>query len=433
MKEVMPVKRINIGLLGIGNVGSGVYNILNANGDKINKSAGKEIKIKKVLVNDVNKKREIAFEDGMLTSDVESILENPDIDIVIEVLGGIHPAYEYMKRALMNKKHVVTANKAVIATYGQDLIQTAEENHVSLRYEASVGGGIPIINTLSNPLSVNSFEEIMGIVNGTTNYILTQMTDFGLEYEDVLKVAQEKGFAEADPTSDVEGEDAAYKLSILLSTAFGINVRPDQIPREGITKISKDDIEYASQFGYKIKLLSTAKKHDDKLEFHVHPTLIPSIHPLASVNNEFNALFIKGNAVGELMLYGKGAGSMPTGSAVVGDVLEIAKIMGTDFSPAISIPQCDDDAYQLIGEGLSKYYIHLCVEDKPGALGLITTAFGNNGISIESVMQRSRGEKFVPVIYILHECTRQQLDKTLESISKDSTVKEIKSILRVEQ
>ncbi|MCG8481838.1 MAG: homoserine dehydrogenase, partial [Clostridia bacterium] len=220
---------------------------------------------------------------------------------------------------------------------------------------------------------------------------------------------------------------------ILLSTAFGINVSPDQIPREGITKISKDDIEYASQFGYKIKLLSTAKKHNDELEFHVHPTLIPSTHPLASVSNEFNALFVKGNAVGELMLYGKGAGSMPTGSAVVGDVLEIAKIMGTDFNPSICIPQKRNGEYQLIGEGLSKYYIHLSVEDKPGALGMITTAFGNNGISIESVMQRSRGEKFVPVIYILHECTRQQLDKTLETISHDNTVKEIKSILRVEQ
>ncbi|MCG8483258.1 MAG: homoserine dehydrogenase, partial [Clostridia bacterium] len=296
------MKRVNIGLLGIGNVGSGVYSILNINGNKINESAEKEITIKKILVNDVNKKREFSFDRDMLTSDVESILEDPDIDIVIEVLGGIHPAYEYMKRALLNKKHVVTANKAVIATYGQDLIQTAEENNVSLRYEASVGGGIPIINTLSNPLSVNNFEEIMGIVNGTTNYILTQMTDFGLEYEAVLKVAQEKGFAEADPTSDVEGEDAAYKLAILLSTAFGINVSPDQIPREGITKISKDDIEYASQFGYKIKLLSTAKKHNDELEFHVHPTLIPSTHPLASVSNEFNALFVKGNAVGELML-----------------------------------------------------------------------------------------------------------------------------------
>lgn len=426
------MKRVNIGLLGLGNVGTGVYNILNVNGNKIEGAAGKEIKITKILVGDIKKKRSISVASDILTSDVDTILNNPEIDIVVEVLGGIHPAYDYMKKALLNKKHVVTANKAVIATYGKELLAIAQDNNVSLRYEASVGGGIPIINTLSNPLSVNSFEEIMGIVNGTTNYILTQMTDFGLDYNEVLKVAQEKGFAEADPTSDVEGEDAAYKLAILLSTAFGVDVEADSIPREGITKISKDDIEYASQFGYKIKLLATAKKIENDLEFHVHPTLISNTHPLASVSNEFNALFLKGNAVGELMLYGKGAGSMPTGSAVVGDILEIAKIIGTNFNTAISIPQ-NNQTYNLIGEGRSKYYIHFRVEDKPGALGIISTAFGNNGISIESVMQRSRGERYVPVIYILHDCTRQQLDKTLSDISGDDTVKEIRSILRVEQ
>lgn len=426
------MKKVNIGLLGIGTVGSGVYNILNINGDKINEAAGKNIRIKKILDKEINKKRDIDLDQDMLTCNIDDILNDPEIDIVVELIGGINPAYEFIRRALTHKKHVVTANKAVIATYGKDLIQTAEVNGVSLRYEASVGGGIPIINTLSNPLSVNKFEELIGIINGTTNYILTQMTDFGLDYESVLKVAQEKGFAEADPTSDVEGEDVAYKLSILLSTAFGIDVSPNQIPREGITKISKDDIEYASQFGYKIKLLATAKKHNDELEYHVHPTLIPNTHPLASVSNEFNALFLKGNAVHELMLYGKGAGSMPTASAVVGDILEIAKIIGTDFNPSISIPQ-NTGEYKLIGEGLSKYYIHLIIEDQPGALGVITTAFGNNNISIESVMQRSRGEKYVPVIYILHECTRQQLDKTLETISKEGMVKEIKSILRVEQ
>jgi len=426
------LKKINIGLLGLGNIGTGVFEIFQTNGPKINLSAEKELHIKKILVNNLNKERKVSVSSEMLTTSIEDLLRDPEIDIIVELLGGIHPAYDYMKEALISKKHVVTANKAVIATHGRELIQIAIDNNVALRYEASVGGGIPIINTLSKPLSVNRFQELMGIVNGTTNYILTQMTDFGLEYDEVLKTAQDKGFAEADPSSDVEGEDAAYKLSILISTAFGLEVSPDIIPREGITKISKDDIEYASQFGYKIKLLATAKKTENHLEFHVHPTLIPGTHPLASVSNEFNALFLKGNAVDDLMLYGKGAGPLPTGSAVIGDIVEIAKIIGTNFDPTISFPE-NIDRLQLSGEGTSKYYIHFRVEDKPGALGIISTAFGNNGISIETVMQRSRGEKYVPVIYILHNCEREQLNRTFEEITKDGTVKEIRSILRVEE
>ncbi len=426
------MKKINIGLLGLGNIGTGVYEIIQTNGPKINLSAEKELHIKKILVNNLNKERKVSVSPEVLTTSIDELLKDQEIDIIVELLGGIHPAYEYMKEALISKKHVVTANKAVIATHGRELMKIAIDNNVALRYEASVGGGIPIINTLSKPLSINQFEELMGIVNGTTNYILTQMTDFGLEYDEVLKTAQEKGFAEADPSSDVEGEDAAYKLSILISTAFGLEVSPDNIPREGITKITKDDIEYASQFGYKIKLLATAKKTGNHLEFHVHPTLIPDSHPLASVSNEFNALFLKGNAVDDLMLYGKGAGPLPTGSAVIGDIVEISKIIGTNFDPTISFPE-NIDQLQLSGEGTSKYYIHFRVEDKPGALGFISTAFGNNGISIETVMQRSRGEKYVPVIYILHNCKREQLNKTFEEITKDETVKEIRSILRVEE
>lgn len=426
------MKKLNVGLLGLGTVGTGVYNIFNMNGKKINYAAGKELHILKILEKNKSKEKELSLSPGILTDDPDLVLTNPDIDIIIEVLGGIHPAYEFIKIALENKKHVVTANKALIATHGKELLKIANENQVALRYEASVGGGIPIINTLSNALNANEFEEIVGIVNGTTNYILTQMTDYGFDYSEVLKIAQEKGFAEADPTSDVEGEDAAYKLSILMTTIFGVEVDPMDIPREGITKISKDDIEYASQFGYKIKLLATARKLKDKLVYHVHPTLIPKNHPLASVSNEFNALFIKGNAVGELMLYGKGAGSLPTGSAIIGDVIEIAKIIGTDFNPCISIPEKNQNL-QLSGEDSSKYYIHFRLEDKPGALGTITTAFGENGISIETIMQKSRGEQYVPVIFILHECTRQQLDKTLNQIVNYDAVKEIRSILGVRQ
>ena len=426
------MKLVNIGLLGFGNVGTGLYNILELNNSKITDSVNKNIQVSKILVNDVTKKRDIDVASDVYTNNIEDILNDNSIDIVVELLGGINPAYDYMKAALLKGKHVVTANKAVIATHGKELIEIANENNVAIRFEASVGGGIPIITTLTNSLSINQFDEIIGIVNGTTNYILTNMTEKGLEYEDVLKEAQALGFAEADPSSDVEGDDAAYKLSILSSIAFGIDIDPNDIPKEGITKISKDDIEYASQFGYKIKLLSTAKKIGNSFEYHVNPTLVADTHPLASVNNEFNALFIKGNAVGELMLYGKGAGSMPTGSAVMGDVLEIVKLMDSDADRKLSIPKTLQNI-DYIGEGKGMYYIHLKVEDVPGVLGKISTIFGENDISIDSVIQRNRGEKYVPVIYILHDTSKDMLNKALEDIKKQASLLEVSSILRVEQ
>ncbi len=428
------MKTLKIGLLGLGNVGSGAYRILAANADKISAVSGCTIIISKILVSDLSKKRAFDLPPEILTENAADILDAPDIDVVVELIGGIHPAFDYMLTALQNKKHVVTANKAVIATLGDQLMSAAASSGVLLKYEASVAGGIPILNALSTALSGNEFDEIVGIINGTTNYILTQMTDFGLNYEDVLKTAQEKGFAEADPSSDVEGEDVAYKLSILIHTAFGLRIPPMSIPREGITKVSKDDIAYASQFGYKIKLLATAKKTGENLECHVQPALIPVSHPLASVSNEFNALFIKGNAVDDLMFYGRGAGSMPTGSAIVGDLIDIAKKINCP-------PSCRMDTVPsparltFAGEGKSMYYINFLVADVPGVLGKVSTAFGDHGISIESVMQRSKGRKEgedVPVIYILHESTRQQLDQALAEISSYSFIKGVRSILRVE-
>ena len=351
----------------------------------------------------------------------------------MELIGGIDTAYKYIKSAIENGKHVVTANKAVIATHGPELMNLAKQNRVLLLHEASVAGGIPIITAMLKPLCGNEFQEIIGIVNGTTNYILTQMSENNLEYEVALKQAQEKGFAEADPTSDVEGEDAAYKLCILMLIAFGVYVDPKIIPREGITKISQEDIDFASQFGYKLKLLAGAKNSNGRLKYYVYPTLVPDTHPLASVNNEFNALFVKGDAVGELMFYGKGAGSMPTGSAVVGDVVSVAKCIGTDLldvTPAQPYPITEEEL-ELIGESKSMFYINFLVGDEPGALGKVSTAFGNHGISIQSVMQRSRGLADVPVIYILHETKRKQLDEALEEITRCKYVKDVTSILRV--
>ena len=303
-----------------------------------------------------------------------------------------------------------------------------------LRYEASVGGGIPIINALTTALTSNDFEEILGIVNGTTNYIMTQMTEYGLEYSDVLKVAQEKGFAEADPTADVEGIDVANKLSILMAIVFGIRISPDDIPREGITKISKDDITFANNFGYKIKLLCTARKSDNKLECHVQPAFVPLSHPLASVSNEFNAVFVKGNAVDDLMFYGKGAGPMPTGSAVMGDILEISSSIakGSAFDSA---PAKINEKLEYVGEGSNKYYVRLSVTDLPGTLGKISTSFGDAGISVQSCMQVGSFDKdckTVPVIFILREVTRDLLNKTLDKIvSNHDSVEKVDSVISV--
>ena len=427
------MKNVKVGLLGLGNVGKGTYTILTEHADKISNLSNSKIEISRILVSDVNKKRDIAVPKEILTTNPDEIIHNPEIDIVVELIGGIDTAYQYIKTAIENGKHVVTANKAVIATHGMELLDSAKKHRVLLLHEASVAGGIPIITAMMKPLCGNDFQEIIGIVNGTTNYILTQMSENNLEYEVALRQAQEKGFAEADPTSDVEGEDAAYKLCILMLIAFGVYVDPKSIPREGITKISQEDIDFASQFGYKLKLLAGAKNSNGRLKYYVYPTLVADSHPLASVNNEFNALFVKGDAVGELMFYGRGAGSMPTGSAVVGDIVSIAKCIDTDLldvTPAQPYPIREEEL-ELTGESKSMFYINFLVDDSPGTLGKVSTAFGNHGVSIQSVMQRSRGTADVPVVYILHETKRKQLDEALEEITKNHFVKEVTSILRV--
>lgn len=316
-------KTIKVGLLGFGNVGIGTYMTLEMNKSSIKTQTGIDFEIGKILVRDMSKERDVVIPKELLTQDPEDIISNPEIDIVVELLGGVQPATDYMVAAMNNGKHVVTANKAAVAANYEALREASANNKVLLRYEASVGGGIPILSPIMTSLRANSFVEVQGILNGTTNYILSQMTDHGLEYDEVLKVAQEKGFAEADPTADVEGIDAANKLSILISLVYGVRVLPDQIPTEGITEISRQDIKRAAKSGKKIKLVAKAKTENGNLTYSVRPTLVDADHPLYSVNNEFNAIFVKGNAVDDLMFYGKGAGPLPTGSAVMGDIIEI--------------------------------------------------------------------------------------------------------------
>ncbi len=320
------MKTVKIGLLGLGNIGTGTYKALEMNRQEIESALGSKVDISKILEKDTERERGIYVPKEKFTSDPDDIFNDPEIDIVIELLGGIEPATSFMIRAMENGKHVVTANKAAIASNYHKLMDASKSGGVKFRFEASVGGGIPILQTLTGPLKANKFEEVMGILNGTTNYILTKMTREGLDYDTALKDAQAKGFAEADPTADVEGIDAANKLTILMALMFNKYVAPEDIPTTGITGVTKEKIEKAGADGCRIKLIAHAKKLENgEIEYGVKPMNINESHPLANINDEFNAVFVKGNAVGELMFYGKGAGPLPTGSAVLGDVIDIVK------------------------------------------------------------------------------------------------------------
>lgn len=321
------MKSIHIGLLGLGNIGTGSYKTLEMNHDLIAKRSGIDLSITKILEKDVDRKRDITVSPEQFAQEPMEIFTDPSIAIVIELLGGIEPATSFMLEAMRSGKHVVTANKAAVAANYEALTSCAKEHGVKFLFEASVGGGIPILNALITVLQANEFVEVLGILNGTTNYILTKMSEDGLPYEEVLADAQAKGFAEADPTADVEGIDVANKLSILISLVFGEYIAPTKIPREGITRITAADLKKAEENGNTIKLIAKASRENGALSYRVAPLELPLSHPLAGVRNEFNAIFVRGNAVDELMFYGKGAGPLPTGSAIMGDVLEIAKTL----------------------------------------------------------------------------------------------------------
>lgn len=420
------MEEVKLGILGMGTVASGLINIIEFNESKIIGTLNRKLTISKVLVKNLDKKRNVNLSQDVFTLDAYEVINNEDVQVLVELIGGIHPAYEYIKAALKNKKHVVTANKALIATHGEDLEELAEKNGVKLMYEASVAGGIPIINTISENLAANDFEQITGIINGTTNFILTQMTDNGLEYDTAVKEAQRLGFAEADPSSDVEGDDAAYKISILSTIAFDQRINIKDIPKEGITKISKEDISYAKELGYNIKLLASAVKKDGEIELRVHPAFVPENHPLSTVKNEFNAVFLKGNAVGELMFYGKGAGSLPTGSAVLGDIISIIKNSKVESKKRVN-------SYKVVNRAYKPYYIRFEVIDKPGVLGKIANIFGANDISLASVVQRQKnGNNTAPLVFITHEVERKNIDAALEEIKQYEYVTKIASIIMVE-
>ena len=428
----MMKEAIKIGLLGSGTVGSGVVRVLKENMEEITARVGTRLVLAKVLVRDKKKPR--PYLDGVeLTDRVEDILEDDEISVVVEVMGGLHPAKEYMLRAMEAGKSVVTANKDVVAQFGQELFDMAEKHDVDFRFEASVGGGIPIIMPLKQCLTANRISEVLGIVNGTTNYMLTKMSEEGMSYDDVLKEAQEKGYAEANPSADVDGLDAARKAAILSSIAFNMRISLADVSVEGITKITPEDISYAKNLGYVVKLLAIGKETDDGINVRVHPVFLPKEHPLASVNGVYNAIFVRGNAIGEAMFYGPGAGSLPTASAVVADIIDVSRDIVTHSFGRLNCTCYREKVLCPIEKTQSSYYVRLLVEDKPGVLGAIATAFGNADVSLQSVIQTQRdGNEHAEIVAITHCVSHANILAALGVLKALPVVSEVRNLIRVE-
>jgi len=428
----MDNKQIKVGMIGLGVVGSGTYKIMRENADIIKYQVGKEVVIEKILVRDISKTRAVEVPKDILTTNPDEIINNPDIDIVVEVIGGEQPAYDYINTAIKNGKHVVTANKELIAKRGSAILASADEKGVAVGFEASVCGGIPIIRAFKSSLSANRINKIMGIVNGTTNYILTKMTREGLEYEQALKEAQEKGYAESNPTADVEGYDAMYKMAILASIGFVSRVDIGNISREGISKISKSDIQYAKELGWVIKLLGIAKEVNGRIEVRVSPTMLSADHPLALVNDVNNAVFVRGDAVGEVMLYGPGAGQMPTGSSIVSDIIDIGRNINMGSSMRrnctcfLNTPMADENDIE------SSFYIRLNVLNRPGVLSKIAGVFGENGVSLESVLQKKTEGDWAEIVWITSNVKEYRFLKAVQDIENLDVVNNVYSIIRVE-
>ena len=429
---------INVGLLGAGTVGCGVIKVLKDNKDIIEKRAGVRIELKRIADIDPERKRPVEIPKKLLTRNGWEIIEDKSIPIIIELIGGTKIAKEFILGAIEKGKHVVTANKALLAQHGREIFKAASKKGVDIGFEASVGGGIPIIRATKEAFVANRIISIHGIINGTSNYILSKMTEEGKDFEEVLKQAQIEGYAEADPSFDIDGIDAAHKLSILIMLSFGTFVDFERIHVEGIRRITPLDISYADELGYKIKLLAITKAKTKGIEAGVYPTLVQKGTQLADVSGAFNAIYVVGDSVGPTMLYGMGAGMMPTASAVVSDIVQIAKNLNKENSYS-SIPRFynDRNSSTLIpmNDIVTKYYLRFQVEDRPGVLGRITSCLGKNNISIESVIQKGRhlGGGDVPVIIMTHESKEKDLLTALDKIDSFSEVKAKTLFIRIEE
>lgn len=424
------LNKVKVALLGSGTVGTGVYKLINRQRKEMPYKVGADLVVEKVLVRDKNKKRE-GIDSSLLTDQWEDIILDDDIQIVVEVMGGIEPAHTYIKEALRAGKNVVTANKDLIAEYGKELLDTAEENGCDLLFEASVAGGIPILRPLKHCLAGNYLTEVMGIVNGTTNFILTKMAEEGMEFKEALALATELGYAEADPTADIEGYDAGRKMAIMASIAFNSRVTFDDVYTEGITNISSKDIQYAKEMGCAIKLLGVARNTETGIEVRVHPMLIPLDHPLAGVNDAFNAVFVHGDAVDDAMFYGRGAGEMPTASAVMGDIIDVARNIQFHCCGRIHCTCYKNLPIKKITEIESKYFMRMLVEDKPGVLAKIADTLGRNNVSIAQVVQKNKINDLAELVVITDSVLEQNFADALTSIKGMDITKEISTVIRV--
>lgn len=431
-------KFISIGMIGFGTIGTGVVRLLKENESLIAGRLGAEIHLRKIADLDIDRSREVTVERKLLTNDAAQILNDPDIDIVVELMGGYEPARTFILAAMARGKHVVTANKALLATHGDEIFRSAVQHQVNIGFEGSVGGTIPVIKTIKESLVANRIESIFAIVNGTSNFILSKMTDDGGSFEAVLKEAQALGFAECNPVYDVEGIDAAHKLAILLSLCYGKKVRLDDLYREGITHIAEQDILFARELGYRIKLLAIAIRRDQRIEARLHPTMIPLNHLLANVNGNFNAFHIIGDASDSIFLYGQGAGMMPTASAVVSDIVDIARDMRKGVSVRVPPRVLDEEGIDEIrlmpfDEIRTNYYFRFSAADRPGVLSRISGILGANDISIAAVIQKGRTQGgAVPIVMTTYKARERDVQKALKEIDRLDVVMGKTMLIRIE-
>jgi homoserine dehydrogenase len=433
------MREIKVGLIGFGTVGSGVAGILQKNSGLIEKRMGAKLVLKRIADIDLETDRGVKLKPGVLTRRAEEVIKDPEIDIIMELIGGIEPAKTFILKAIRNKKHIVTANKALLALHGDEIFREAHRFGVDVNFEASVGGGIPLIRSIKEGLVANRIHSIFGILNGTSNYILSKMTDEGRDFKEVLKEVQEKGYAEADPTYDIEGIDAAHKLAILVRLAFGTSLRFQEIFIGGISEVTPLDIQFGREFGYRIKLLAIAKMEKGKIEARVHPTMIPEGHLLSTVEGVFNAIYIKGDAIGPALFYGQGAGQMPTGSAVVSDLVELGRNLLVQAKghrvPSLSYQEfaIEKNPLKKIEEVVMPYYMRFSALDRPGVLSKISGILGKNDISIVSVIQKGRRIKgSVPIVMMTHEAKEKNVRQALKEINRLGVILGKTMFIRVE-
>ena len=430
----MAARSIGIGLMGLGVIGSGVVKVLMGKPETLAREAGSRLVLKKVLEQDSTKHGSMGLEPELFITQFVEFVNHPEVDIVVELIGGEHPAFEYIKEALAHGKHVVTANKEVMAKHWSQLLAVAHQHQVSLRCEASVGGGIPLIAPFQEDLVANDISAIYGILNGTTNYILTQMAKEGLDFSVALKQAQELGYAEANPANDIEGIDVAYKLAILATIAFGTEVGPDNIYHEGISRLQARDFRYAQELGYAIKLLAIAKRAGDSIEARVHPVFIPEDSLLAKVDGVYNAIHVEGDLVGKVIFYGQGAGPSATSSAIVADIINIAQSINRGTSSAPELPFASEQTIKPMAEIETRYYVRMSVADRPGVLAQISKILGDHSISISSVIQKEAdpSTQIAEIMIMTHPANEQEVQQALKEAEQLPVVKEISNFVRVE-